>query len=232
MAEKHRLRKNREGTVINATSKQQEKVLFKALYKVEEYLVHSFADVRLLHEKQLYLKDAVKNLRHIFPNTEFYFHLETSSMKPDGGLLYLLDKDQNKYPILISEVKNQGANDLRMKEGKPKQARGNAIERLGKNVIGFKTSMLAESIFPFICFGYGCDFEDGSSILDRVVTMAMFGKLNKTYLHNSEEAPINRGSFYFRKDEWQVDEMYEVMKDIAEKSIYYYFSKIGRDKFL
>jgi hypothetical protein len=49
------------------------------------------------------------------------------------------------------------------------------IERLGKNVIGFRTAMLKEDIMPFVCFGYGCDFEEQSSILDRVVTIAMFG---------------------------------------------------------
>ena len=34
-------------------------------------------------------------------------------------------------------------------------------------------------IMPFVCFGYGCDFEKGSSILDRVVTIAMFGPLRE-----------------------------------------------------
>ncbi|MCQ3807647.1 MAG: hypothetical protein KTV16_10300 [Acidimicrobiia bacterium] len=52
-------------------------------------------------------------------------------------------------------------------EGKPKQAKGNAIERLGKNVIGFRTAMMNEAIVPFVCFGSGCDFADDSSILDR-----------------------------------------------------------------
>ena len=43
--------------------------------------------------------------------------------------------------ILISEVKSQGTNDAREKEGKSKQAMGNAIERLGKNMIGFRTPL-------------------------------------------------------------------------------------------
>ena len=79
------------------------------------------------------------------------------------------------YPILISEAKNQGTNDLRLQEGLTKQAKGNAIERLGKNVIGLRTALMRESIFPFVCFGYGCDFAPDSSILDRVTTIAMFG---------------------------------------------------------
>jgi hypothetical protein len=70
-----------------------------------------------------------------------------------------------QQPFLITEVKNQGTNDLRAKEGLRKQARGNAIERLGKNVIGFRMALLHESIFLFACFGDGCDFAPDSSII-------------------------------------------------------------------
>ena len=90
---------------------------------------------------------------------------------------------------------------------------------------------MRESIFPFVCFGYGCDFEDDSSILDRVTIMAMFGKLNKTYLHNEEGGKLNRGSFYFRPNQWSVDEMVNIMRDIAERAVLYYFSKYREDHF-
>ena len=136
------------------------------------------------------------------------------------------------FPVLISEVKNQGTNDQRRREGLPRQARGNAIERLGKNVIGLRTALMRESIFPFVCFGYGCDFEEDSSILDRVTTIAMFGSLNKTYLHNAgTDGRFNRGSFYFRPEQWRVAEMAAIMKDIAERSVLYYFSKYGERHF-
>lgn len=90
---------------------------------------------------------------------------------------------------------------------------------------------MRESIFPFICFGYGCDFDPSSSILDRVSTIAMFGELNKTYLYNEENGLLNRGSFYFRCEKWTVDEMYEAMKDIAERSVLCYFSKYKEEYF-
>ena len=61
----------------------------------------------------------------------------TTYLQPDGGVIYLTDRDNNMYPILIGEVKKQGTNDKREEEGKGKQAQGNAVERLGKNVIGF-----------------------------------------------------------------------------------------------
>ena len=71
-------------------------------------------------------------------------------MTPDGGITFIVDKYNRYFPILIFEVKNQGTNDLRLQEGKTKQAQGNVVEKLGKNVIGFRTYMLDESIFPFV----------------------------------------------------------------------------------
>ncbi len=234
MARKHQLRNQREGTVINVTSKRQESDVIQALTRVERHLCGKFKrKIRLVHEKQWYLKDIVAELHHTYPEVEFHYHFDKSSIRPDAGILCIKGEpcDKLTYPILIAEVKNQGTNDLRAKEGLPKQAKGNAIERLGKNVIGLRAAFMRETIFPFVCFGYGCDFEKGSSILDRVSTMAMFGKLNTTHLHNEESGKFNRGSFYFREKRWSVREMAEIMTDIAERSVLYYFSKYRETHF-
>lgn len=234
MARKHQLRKQRAGTVINVTSKKQESDVITALRQVEERLNRKFGKkISLAHEKQWYLKDIVAELRHTYPDTAFHYHFDTSSIRPDGGILHIRAKPGDKfmYPVLIAEVKNQGTNVLRAEEGLPKQAKGNAIERLGKNLIGLRAALMRESIFPFVCFGYGCDFEDDSSILDRVSTMAMFGELNKTYLYNEKGGKFNRGSFYFRPEQWSVKEMVQVMGDIAERSVLYYFSKYREEHF-
>lgn len=234
MARKHQLRQQRAGTVINATSAKQESDVIKALRQVEKHLGDKFGmKISLVHGKQWYLKDIVAELRQTYPDVEFHYHFETSSIRPDGGILYIQGRpgDTMTYPILIAEVKNQGTNDLRAQEGLPKQAKGNAIERLGKNLVGLRTALMRESIFPFVCFGYGCDFEADSSILDRVSTMAMFGKLNTTYLHNEEGGRFNRGSFYFRPDKWSIADMAAVMNDISERAVLYYFSKYREEHF-
>jgi type II restriction enzyme len=234
MARKKDLRTQRAGTVINVTSQKQESDVVRALTAVTDELQRRFpAKIRLIHEKQWYLKDIVAELRHTFPDVGFHHHFETSSIRPDGGILFLKAPaaDKLSYPILISEVKNQGTNDLRAQEGLPKQAKGNAIERLGKNLVGLRAALMRETIFPFVCFGYGCDFEPTSSILDRVSTMAMFGELNRTYLHNEEQGRFNRGSFYFRESKWSVEEMTAIMLDIAERSVLYYFSKYSEKHF-
>ena len=231
MARKHQLRTLRQGTVINATSKEQEKEVIQALQNVVAWVARDYP-VRLDHQKEWRLANIVGRLQSEYPDVEFRYHFERSSIRPDGGILHILSRDEDRFPILIAEVKNQGTNDLRVKEGLHRQARGNAIERLGKNVIGLRAALRSESIFPFVCFGYGCDFEPDSSILDRVATIAMFGELRQTHLH--DEGPhglFDRGSFYFREKPWSVREMADIMFNIAERSIWYYFSKYGKRSF-
>lgn len=233
MARKEDLRVQRTNTVINTKSKRQEKALDRALMRVESAIRAEFDGVKLYHETQWMLSDVVESLRRSFPDVDFHYHFDRSAMRPDGGILSLIDKEGNRHPILITEKKNQGTNDLRLAEGKKRQAKGNAIERLGKNVIGFRTAMKTEAIFPFVCFGDGCDFDPSSSILDRVVTIAEFGHLNTVYLHNQgPDGQFSRGTFYFRVAEWTEIEMAELSLPIASRSVYYYFSKYGRESFL
>ncbi|WP_449423311.1 EcoRI family type II restriction endonuclease [Rhodanobacter lindaniclasticus] len=178
------------------------------------------------------MREVVADMRSKFPDVDFHHLHARSSMRPDGGILSIVRGDGLELPILIAEKKNQGTNRLRESEGKAAQAKGNAIERLGKDVIGFRAALLSESIFPFVCFGDGCDFADDSSILDRVVTIAMFGELNREYLHNQGGGErFNRGSFYFREPEWTEREMQARCYSVAEKRVYYYYSKYGEDAF-
>ena len=226
---KSNLIKSRTATVINGTSKWQEQELAKSLVAVEEKLKKKFPTLKLCHFHRLYLDKVVAHLRHAFPGESFYCETDASFITPDGGFLCLVNKDGTQFPILISEVKNQGTNDIRKSKGLSKQAMGNAIERLGKNVIALRTYLMTEDIFPFVCFGYGCDFKKGSSILDRVTAIAMFGKLNKTYLKN--QGCFNRGSFYFRQEKWGIPDMTKIMYKIAHDSIRYYLQKYGEESF-
>src|SRR5665213_430948 len=231
MSRKNELRLQRAGTIINKTSKNQEKRVILALTCLVERLQNEFGAI-LQHEREWKLAKVVQRLHGHFPDVPFFYHFEGSSMRPDGGILSMLDKNGTYFPILIVEVKNQGTNDLRSTEGKPRQAMGNAIERLGKNVIGFRTAMLSEGIVPFLCFGDGCDFEETSSILDRVVTINMFGPLNRvTVTNEGEKAGFNRGSFFFRPKPWTVEEMTEIMYNVSSRSIHYYYAKYGKESF-
>lgn len=226
MAKKDQLRILRANTRINAISSGQEKEVVKVVQSVLEAISQEF-NLSVMYEARLMLgADIVSKLRNIYEHIDFQYERETSFIKPDGGFLMLTDKDANKYPILMTEVKNQGTNDKRATEGLKKQAQGNAIERLGKNVIGLRTYMANEEIFPFVCFGYGCDFAEGSSIRDRVITIAQFGKLNRVELFRETTCiEIKRGSFFFREQAWTAEEMFDVCYEIARRSVLHYQAK-------
>lgn len=138
------------------------------------------------------------------------------SLQPDGGVIWM----DNKYPILISEMKRQGTNDERKIEGKNKQAVGNAIERLGKNLIGFKCLYENDAILPFICFCWGCDTVDGT-FLGKLYTLNSFYELNVIYTEETET--INRPFTCLTKtSSFTMEELIIPMLEIAEKAIQYY----------
>jgi len=231
VAKREDLRRVRAGSIINVHSSKMESELIKALEKTVLLLDSEF-EIELVHEPRIFLRDIVGDLRRDYPDVKFDYLFDTSFLLPDGGILYLKARDGTKRVVLISEAKRQGTNDLREAEGLKRQAKGNAIERLGKNVTGFRTWLRGEAIFPFVVFGQGVDFDTDSSILDRVTTIAMFAPLNTSEVHNvGENGMFNRGSFYFRASEWEVDEMAGIMYEIAKRSIYYYFAKYGDDSF-
>lgn len=231
MAKREDLRRVRSGTVINVSSRKMESQLIVAVSMAIQRLQDKF-EVTLEHAPRVFLKEITGHLTESFPEIEFKHHFDSSFLTPDGGFLFLVDKKGKKHTILISEAKRQGTNDLRESEGLAKQSKGNAIERLGKNVIGFRAWMATENILPFVVFGEGVDFADDSSILDRVSTIAMFAPLNKIEVANlGEHGKFNRGSFFFRVETWQAKEMAEILFDVAERSIYYYFSKHGEKSF-
>jgi type II restriction enzyme len=155
-------------------------------------------------------------------------------LKPDGGFLWIKINGK-KYYILISEQKQQGTNDQRLLEGKFIQGKGNAVERLGKNLIGCETLFLEEDIFPFIVFLQGCDFYDNESTIgDRVRTIFRFlpgNTVNLFYVGRRAGSYFMRGHSMTETpgtSDWTNKEMFENMFTIAVTSVEYYLKKYGK----
>lgn len=76
----------------------------------------------------------IENIKQSKIRAQFDMDFTTNSIKPDGGILFLRKKDDEKFKkvLLVTEAKRQGTNDERAKEGKGKQATGNAIEDLAR----------------------------------------------------------------------------------------------------
>lgn len=231
MAKKEQLRSLRKGTIINKKSSKMESQLTLAVENCIKYIDDNYS-VQTKHVNQIYLSEITSELSKSDPSIEFFYHNQTSFLKPDGGILFIKATDEKLYPILISEAKRQGTNDDRSKEGLKKQAKGNAIERLGKNVIGFRALCSQESIFPFVVFGEGVDFEAGSSILDRVSVIALFSRLNSiNVLNEGLNGIFQRGSFFFRVKKWTAEEMTPILIEIATTSIEHYMAKYSDSSF-
>jgi type II restriction enzyme len=77
-------------------------------------------------------------------------------------------------------------------------------------------------MIPFVCFGSGHDFQDSSTILDRVVTMNDFFPLNKIFIEKTH-LPFEPVSMFFRYKDWSTEEMTKIMTDVADEAIKYHF---------
>jgi type II restriction enzyme len=222
------LSERRTNTVINETSKKQDKTIIISRDNVIAELVKMYPEITFVVKKKIYLKDIVEQVKLNTGNNNFFCELDSTYITPDGQFLYAV-KDGVENLILISERKNQGTNDRRIRDGLKKQSMGNACERLAKNIRGVEMLMLPEDIFPFVTFLDGCDFKEGSTIRDRIVTMGQFFPLNTTYVKKLSllSTKISRGSFYVRNDEWTIDEMSSILLDVCIQSIEYY-KEIGK----
>ncbi len=226
MANSDFLRKNKnQHSIKNSISKKMDGDIDVAVQKLLAYLRRKYPALTFEHKKKLSLTVIISDLAKQYPQyaKDFSTVMSKSFIKPDGGFLYATDKKGNKKLILVAEVKRQGTNDKRATEGLAKQAKGNAIERLGKNLTGVRAIFKKESMIPFVCFGSGHDFQNESTILDRVVTMNDFFPLNKVFIEK-EHLPFEPVSLFFRYKDWSTKEMMKILTDVAEEAIAYHFS--------
>lgn len=219
------LRQNiNQHAIKNSKSKKMDRDIIIAVSAVMDTLKEEYPSLVFEHQKTMKLVDIIAMISRQYPEYAncFGVPLDTSFISPDGGFLFAKNKQGESRMILISEVKRQGTNDARQKEGLPIQAKGNAVERLGKNLIGIRAIFKNEGILPFVCFGSGYDFQPGSSILDRVLTMNEFFPLNEIFVEK-DFMPFEPVSMLFRYENWSIEEMAERMYNIAVRAIEYKF---------
>ncbi|MFC2447482.1 MAG: EcoRI family type II restriction endonuclease [Candidatus Nanoperiomorbus sp.] len=219
------LRQNiNQHAIKNSKSKKMDRDIIVAVNAVIDTLKEEYPSLVFEHQKTMKLVDIIAMISRQYPEYAncFGVPLDTSFISPDGGFLFAKNKQGESRMILVSEVKRQGTNDARQKEGLPIQAKGNAIERLGKNLIGIRAIFKNEGILPFVCFGSGYDFQPGSSILDRVLTMNEFFPLNEIFVEK-DFMPFEPVSMLFRYENWSIEEMAERMYNIAVRAIEYKF---------
>lgn len=220
----------------NEKSKIDDKEIYVAMRNVQQYLYDrfemqsAFPHLSIVFEQNIKVEYMIKMIQKKRIRQEFEQKYIDRTIVPDGGVLYLCNSmTGEKLPLVIAEIKRQGTNKERIAEGKDKQATGNAIERLGKNLTGIKTMMNYENITPFVCFGWGCDFADTKecgTVLSKVIMLNEFYPINRINVFKRDGtselnsfAPV---SMYFREERWTIAEMTNIMKEIAETSFRYW----------
>jgi len=92
--------------------------------------------------------------------------VEKASIRPDGGLIEVKDKDDKWRIVLVCEAKHQGKDIENISKGilvgknkdQELMVAGNAIERSHKNINEIRNIMVDEKHFPYILFLQGSNF--------------------------------------------------------------------------
>lgn len=133
---------------------------------VKEKLEIEYPQLKFRHRKNISKNEINIALKKIDSELGQTLFVPNASIKPDGGIIEVLDDNGNWRVILITEAKHQGKDIENIKKGKQVgtkgnqdiMAAGNAIERSHKNISEMSNFMLSESHFPYVLFLEGSNF--------------------------------------------------------------------------
>ena len=134
--------------------------------KITQALKRQYSDISFRHRWEIPKKEIHERLSVIDPNLGQVLFVENAEIRPDGGIIEVLDRFDQYRVALVSECKHQG-NDVKkiragITQGKNKDqdlmTAGNAIERVHKNIQELRNFMLDEVHFPYVVFLQGSNF--------------------------------------------------------------------------
>ena len=197
--------------IFNEDALGHEVGMQKSVSKLIPILQEEYPSVEFLWKKKITKREISAKVN---PKVPYNPEVEKSFVSPDGGVLFVKYKGE-EYPILISEAKKQGTNVIRLDEGLKKQSKGNAIERAFKNIDEFKLYCEDLDYFPYVIFACGCDFESGSSILDRLDAMTRYEPRNVNYVADLPQ----KVTIYVQDEYFTANEMFDKIYDVAKTSL-------------
>lgn len=129
-------------------------------------LTEDYPQLTFRYRQSIDKKEINEALQKIDPNLGQTLFVENASIIPDGGIIEVMDDNENWRVVLVSEAKHQGTDIENIKKGElvgknkdqDLMAAGNAIERSHKNISEIANFMLAESHFPYVLFLEGSNF--------------------------------------------------------------------------
>lgn len=152
--------------IFNDDAKNHDKEVFNTSTIAKKRLEREFPKLKFRYRKNISKKEINDSLQKIDKELGQTLFLTNAEIRPDGGLIEVLDDHGNWRVVVVSEAKYQGKDIENIKAGKLVgknndqilMAAGNAIERAHKNVDEIANLMLAELHFPYILFLEGSNF--------------------------------------------------------------------------
>ncbi|MEJ8620158.1 restriction endonuclease [Helicobacter pylori] len=133
---------------------------------VMQKLENEFKGLSLRHRASITKREINSVLQGLDSELGRTLFVQSSKIKPDGGIIEVKDDDGNWRVILITEAKYQGKDIENIQKGilvgkdsnQDLMQAGNAIERAYKNIAEMANFMLKELHFPYILFLEGSNF--------------------------------------------------------------------------
>jgi len=198
--------------IFGEGAKVHDKFVGRASLNVFEALKKAHPNYEFRFRQAIRKQEINEKLRSIDARLGETLFVKESKIKPDGGVIEVLDKDKKWRVVLVSEAKFQGKDIENIKVGllvgknknQELMVAGNAIERVYKNINEVRNFMLDEYHFPYVVFLQGSNFAietiqvyrpDGTLLeikhdvgslnrIDRVSAANYCMKINKNYCRN------------------------------------------------
>lgn len=165
LSEQHKLSHGEIG-IFGHNAKNHDSLVCRGAKKTMSFLQNKYPQLKFRYRSSISKEEINHALQDIDNELGVTLFLQNSRIKPDGGLIEVMD-DNNKWRVvLVSGAKFQGKDIDNIKNGKlvgknnnqDLMAAGNAIERSHKNISEIANYMLGEKYFPYILFLEGSNF--------------------------------------------------------------------------
>lgn len=165
LTEQHKLSGGVVG-IFGEEAQQHDVSVYNVAKFVYEDLQEKYTKYKFRLRKSIPKSEINKKLNSLDNRLGKVLIVEKASIKPDGGLIEVKDKEDKWRVILVSEAKYQGKDVENIRAdvlvGKNKNqmlmVAGNAIERVHKNINEIRNFMLDEHHFPYVVFLQGSNF--------------------------------------------------------------------------
>lgn len=161
--------------IFGEEAQQHDHDVYDNQYGVKRLLEKEFPMLTFRFRPEISKREINDALRKIDPSLGQTLYVQNSNIKPDGGLIEVLDDNGKWRVVLVSEAKHQGKDIENIRNGilvgknndQDLMVAGNAIERSHKNIAEIANLMLGELHFPYVLFLEGSNFLTHDITIER-----------------------------------------------------------------